>query len=384
MTIATAPETNLAEDDADGPYRVMIVDDSAVIRGVFRKTLETDPDISVVASVGNGQFALESLKRQPVEVVVLDIEMPVMDGMTALPEMLKLDPEIKVIMASTLTLKNAGISLQALQAGAADYIPKPTSKSEIHSSENFKRELVEKIKALGLARRGRSPALKTPPSTANTTPANTPPVVAKKAPLALREPSKVPPKLIAIGSSTGGPQALQSLIGGLKNELDLPILITQHMPPTFTQILAEHLAKTGQRPCFEAEDGMRIEPGKTYVAPGGYHMVAEKQGVDVIVRLNSEPPENFCRPAVDPMLRSLAEIYQSALLVVILTGMGQDGLKGCQNVIDTGGTVIAQDEASSVVWGMPGAVSLGGLCSAVLPLPNLPSEVLRLSRRSKD
>lgn len=383
MTTATATETTPAVGDVDGPYRVMIVDDSAVIRGVFRKTLESDPEISVVASVGNGQFALDAVKRHPVEVVVLDIEMPVMDGMTALPELLKLDPEIKVIMASTLTLQNAGISLQALQAGAADYIPKPTSKSEIHSSDNFKRELVDKIKALGLARRGRSPQTKATVSPAAKASTDTPAPPRKNAPLTFREPSATPPRLIAIGSSTGGPQALQSLVGGLKNDLDLPILITQHMPATFTQLLAEHLAKTGQRPCCEAEDGMPVEPGKTYVAPGGFHMVAEKQGGGVVLRLNTDPPENFCRPAVDPMLRSLADIYQNALLVVILTGMGQDGLKGSQSVIDAGGTVIAQDEASSVVWGMPGAVSLAGLCSDVSPLSDLPSRVMRLCGRSK-
>ncbi len=362
------------------PYRVMVVDDSAVIRGLLTRFLEADPTISVVASVSNGQMALDKLDRTDVEIVVLDIEMPVMDGMTALPLILKKKPGIQVLMASTLTRKNAEVSLRALSLGAADYVPKPSSTSEIHSTEAFKNEITAKVKALaeaGRGSRGRAPR-----------PATVGPAPAKKSllrphgPISLRRQPIQAPNLIAIGSSTGGPQALFKVLGDLGGSVPQPILITQHMPATFTSLLAGHISKTSNAPCSEAKDGEVIRPGHTYLAPGDYHMIAERGKSGNVLRLTQTERENYCRPAVDPMLRSLVPLYGSGLLVIILTGMGSDGCKGAQAVVTAGGTVIAQDEETCIVWGMPGAVATAGVCSDVLPLSDIAPYVRKLVVRS--
>ncbi|MPY70400.1 MAG: chemotaxis-specific protein-glutamate methyltransferase CheB [Alphaproteobacteria bacterium] len=352
----------------------MVVDDSAVIRGFFRRALESDPMIEVVASVGNGQNAIDSLRRTPVDVVVLDIEMPVMDGMTALPKLLEIDPAVKIVMASTLTLSNADTSFKALARGAADYIPKPTTTQEIHSGVDFQRELVEKVKALGFARRGQAGS----PATARLAAATQ---AATSAKIVLRQPGTLPPTVLAIVSSTGGPQALMAVIGALGKDFPLPIFVTQHMPATFTGILADHIGKAAGRDTHEAVTGEPVKPGTIYVAPGDYHMVVEKGSPANVIRLNQDSPENFCRPSADPMLRSLAAVYGNRLLCVILTGMGHDGLAGSRVLVDAGGTLIAQDEASSVVWGMPGSVANAGLCSDVLPLGQVAGRVLKLCGR---
>lgn len=363
-----------------GPYKVMVVDDSAVIRGLLTRALESDPQISVAASVQNGKIAISTLERQKVDVVVLDIEMPVMDGMTALPLIIKTQPGVRVIMASTLTLKNAEISMQALQAGAADYIPKPTSTGEISTAGDFKRELTEKVKALGLAARGGTQAPVPVPHSASDKVVAKP--VAPKKPIQLRPMPTIVPDLIAIGSSTGGPQALFEVMKSLSGKVTQPILITQHMPATFTKLLAEHISRVSGMTCSEATDGEAIVGGQAYVAPGNYHMLLESDGVKRVIRLTQDPPENFCRPSVDPMLRSLSKIYGSKLLVIILTGMGSDGQRGSEVVTAAGGAVVAQDEATSVVWGMPGTVASHGLCSAVLPLKEIGPQVLKLVMRS--
>jgi two-component system chemotaxis response regulator CheB len=348
----------------------MVVDDSIVIRGLLARTLEADPQIEVVASVGNGEQALRTLGRTPVEVVVLDIEMPVMDGLTALPKMLEHDPQIKVIMASTLTRRNAEISLRALQSGASDYVAKPSSTSELTAAQDFKRELVDKVKALGRARRGSiDESVTTPAERQRAAPPETKvfnkPIVLRDMPAALR------PAVLAIGSSTGGPQALFEVLSNIGGTVRVPILISQHMPATFTAILAEHIDRQAGIPCKEAADGEPVVPGRAYIAPGNYHMGVVARGTEKFIQLNQSPPENFCRPAVDVMLRSLAQVYRERVLVLILTGMGQDGLKGSETVVRGGGVVVAQDRDSSVVWGMPGAVATGGLCSSVLPLPQI-------------
>ena len=359
------------------PYRVLLVDDSAVIRGLSARILEKDPAVRVVATAGDGAQAVSALRRRSVDVVVLDIEMPVMDGLTALPKLLEIDPDVRIVMSSTLTTRNADISLRALQAGAADYIPKPSTAKEMIGGDEFARDLLAKVKALGASRRGQRPAADPVGSTA---PAAPPPAgpkpLAGVAPIALRKPSLVPPRILILGSSTGGPKALSTLFRGLRGKLNMPILLTQHMPATFTAMLAEHIADAGERPAVEGADGMVLEPGHLYVAPGDYHMVIEEAGGRASVCLNQDPPENFCRPSVDPLLRSAARIYGPAVLAVILTGMGQDGLLGCETVVEGGGTVIAQDEATSVVWGMPGAVATAGLCSAVLPLDAIAGKIV--------
>jgi len=362
---------------ADTTVRVMVVDDSAVIRGLISRLLQEDPGIRVVTTASNGEQAINTLRRSSVDVIVLDIEMPVMDGLTALPRLLKVDPDVKIIIASTLSTRNAEISIRCLNAGAADYVPKPTAVRDISGGvgggDSFRRELLEKVRALGdacvQARTG--DAGERPVRTVAVGPARSDAGPAGTAPFQLAAPGRKPPAVLAIGTSTGGPQALFKFLGGLSRNISLPILIVQHMPATFTSILADHIRKQTGLECAEGRDGEAVVPGRIYLAPGDYHMVVEKQGVQRIIRLNQMPPENFCRPAVDPLFRSLAETYGAPVLGIVLTGLGSDGLKGGEVICRAGGTVVAQDEATSVVWGMPGAVARAGLCSAVLPLTDL-------------
>jgi len=376
------PETKPAVAAGGGPYRVMVVDDSAVIRGLLTKTLESDPEIKVVSTVGNGQAAVDALKRIDIDVIVLDIEMPVMDGLTALPKLLEAKPGVQIIMASTLTLKGASVSMKALSLGAADYLPKPTTTTGISTADDFKRGLVEKAKSWGLvARRKRG----LPPGSAAAPGSNTPPPPKRLYPGEVKlRPAGAPSRVdcLAIGSSTGGPQALFALFRSLGRVDRMPVFVTQHMPATFTTILAEHLAQASGMPAAEAKDGEAVVAGRIYVAPGDFHMTVEGQGAGMTVRLNKNPPENFCRPAVDPMLRSITKVYGNRTLFVMLTGMGQDGLKGARDLVAAGSTVIAQDEASSVVWGMPGAVASAGLCTAVLPLTEIGGYVKKALMRS--
>ena len=381
---ATPPR---APSSVADPFRIMVVEDSAVIRGLLTRLLESDPALRVVCSVADGAMAVRSIDRQPIDVVVLDIEMPVMDGLTALPKLLQASPRSRVIMASTLTERNADISLRALQMGAADYVTKPKSGRELQTADAFKRELLGKGKALAAsARRSASAAA---PATAprrafsaeRHRPAAAPTPAVRAAPAALRTrpiPAGFRPEAIAIGSSTGGPQALFQLLKTIAGAVRVPILITQHMPATFTRILAEHITRQCDLDTTEATDGMAVVPGKAYVAPGDWHMTVRSGGGLPTIRVNQEPPENFCRPSVDVMLRSLSEAYGSRLLTVILTGMGQDGLRGCERVVAAGGVVLSQDEATSVVWGMPGAVSTAGLSSDILPLKDIGPAIRRL------
>ncbi len=405
---------------ADEPLRVMIVDDSSVVRGLLARLLEQQPDVEVVSSVSDGQMAVNSLRRYPVDVVILDIEMPRMDGLTALPMLLEARPDVQVIVASTLTEKNAEISIKALERGAADYLTKPTSAHGLGSMEAFNRQLVEKVIALGYANRETprpaqatvapprriAPSPDYKPSARPTERQYRPSVrpgrpkvrVIERTPrdkqetriftqpepkeIVLRAAGIMRPELIAIGSSTGGPQALFQVLRDLGPNPGVPIMITQHMPPTFTKILAEHITRASGLPCKEAADGDVLEKGQVYVAPGDYHMQVRVRNDRPVIVTNQGPPVNFCRPAVDPMLESVAKVFGGRVLTVILTGMGSDGLKGSQAVIDAGGTLIAQDELSSVVWGMPGAVATRGLCSAVLPIDQIGAHMRKFVMRS--
>jgi two-component system chemotaxis response regulator CheB len=376
------PGASPSATSSGAPYRIMVVDDSAVIRGLLIRSLESDAQIEVVASVSDGRMAVNALSRHDVEVVVLDIEMPVMDGLTALPQLIAARPGLKVIIASTLSRRNADISLQALAAGAADYIAKPGATA-LTTADTFKQELVAKIKALGEAKRKTAgvaqPAKRARPDAARPALQRIP----DSRPIALRAASPEPFEVLAIGSSTGGPQALFQLLTSLRGTLSRPIFITQHMPSTFTTILAEHISRSTGWPAAEAVDGEIVRQARVYIAPGDFHMLVElASGGETIIRLNKAPAENFCRPAVDPMLRSLAQVHGRRLLTVILTGMGHDGLNGSRAVTAAGGTVVAQDEATSVVWGMPGAVATAGLCSAVLPLAEIGSYISKLARRA--
>jgi two-component system chemotaxis response regulator CheB len=331
----------------------MVVDDSAVIRGLLTRALESDGGISVVVSASNGQMALDSIARHDIELVLLDVEMPVMDGLTALPLLLKLKPQLKVIVVSSLTRGGATATLRALAAGAADYVTKPSSAA-LTNREAFRHELIAKVKGLIEARRVGAAA-----------PAPEPSPVAPGG--AMRPLPLQAPEAIAIGASTGGPMALYRVTAALRLGVRQPIFITQHMPPTFTAIFAEHVSRTSGLAAAEAIDGERVAERRIYVAPGDFHMLIEGGRV----RLVKGPAENYCRPAVDPMLRSLSQAYGPGLLTVILTGMGQDGLGGAHAAVAAGGTVIAQDKATSVVWGMPGAVAQAGLCAAILPLDEI-------------
>jgi|SRR5580658_6406911 two-component system chemotaxis response regulator CheB len=339
----------------------MICDDSATIRGAVARMLEADPAIQVVAKVSNGKQAIEELKRTKVDVLVLDIEMPVMDGMTALPLLLREDPGLRVIMASTLTTRGADIAMRALRLGAADYVPKPSSIGT-ESDDRFRIEIISKVK--GLARLRNRVAVPARPA---------PPIVTRAAAMAA-------PKLLAIGSSTGGPQALFTLIQALGRSVSVPVVLTQHMPATFTPILAEHITRLGGLPCAEAKQGETLLNGHIYLAPGDKHLIIEKGDGKPRARLSDDPPENFCRPSVDPMLRSAASVFEGKVLVAMLTGMGHDGLAGTRRVVEAGGSAVAQDEATSVVWGMPGAIAQAGLCHAVLPLPRIAPKLLEMLR----
>jgi two-component system chemotaxis response regulator CheB len=384
MNVAIKPGSSSAVGSRR--IRVMIVDDAVVVRGMFARWVEAEADLQVVASVRSGREAVDQLEQTDPDVVVLDVEMPDLDGLAALPLLLGKKRDLAIIMASTLTRRNAEISLRALSLGAADYIPKPQSTMAIDPASSFRRELIEKIRGLGLRmRRNRFTAAvrsaKTPAE-----PEKSLPMLAKSPPLAPRSPLRgiraFPPSLprvLAIGASTGGPQALNALMRQLGSVIDrAPVLITQHMPPTFTTILAEHIGRVAGRPAHEAIHREEVNAGTIYIAPGGKHMtVARRDGVAVI-EIDDGPPVNFCKPAVDPMLQSASAIWGQWVLGIILTGMGSDGLRGAQSVVAAGGAMIAQDEASSVVWGMPGQVAQAGLASAILPLRDIGPAVTKL------
>jgi two-component system chemotaxis response regulator CheB len=354
---------------------VMVVDDSAVIRAFITRALSADPGIAVTVSASNGRMAIDTLARNPVDLIVLDIEMPVMDGLTALPELLAKQPGVKVIVASTLTARNADISMEALRAGAADYILKP-GRETIQSADSFNRELVAKVKSLCPRPTGVRPAEPIVGRTAPVMPPASKPVAVTTRPVT----ASLPPDLIVIGSSTGGPQALFKLLGELKGRIHQPVLITQHMPATFTSLFAEHINRTTGFAACEAKDGQVIEGGKVYVAPGDYHMrVVQRDDGKRMLTLDQSPPVNFCRPSVDPLFQSASALLGSRVLAVVLTGMGQDGLDGARQLVNAGGTLIAQDEATSVVWGMPGAVAKAGLCNMILPLGEIAASVVRVA-----
>lgn len=367
------------------PVRIMVVDDSAIVRGLITKALGQQPSIEIVATAFDGYSAISEIQRQPVDVVVLDIEMPRMDGITALPELLKVSPQSKVIIASTLSQRNAEISLKALSLGASDYIPKPSSRD---GNDRFYQELYEKIVALAPTRVVAAYTKPEPIDAIVRTPmgATFKPDAPEIKPNSLNDsslyPSK-PPRAIAIASSTGGPQALLKIFAQLKGKLNgVPIFITQHMPPNFTTILAGNIKQTSEKDCHEPIDGEVVKPGIIYLAPGDFHMQPVMREREVVIGLNQKPPVNFCRPAADPMIESLQVIYGQQLLLIVLTGMGSDGFVAAQKLHKAGGTVIAQDKDSSVVWGMPRAVAENQACKGVLTLDDIPRYILKACQES--
>jgi two-component system chemotaxis response regulator CheB len=373
---------------ADKPIRVMVVDDAVVVRGLLARWVDAEPDMQIIASLRTGREAVARIEHSDADVVVLDIDMPELDGISALPLLLQKKCDLVVIMVSTLTRRSAEISLRALALGAADYIPKPETGHEATTSTSFRRELIEKIRTLGRGRlsprfyaRAPTPARATPPPGKGLAIPLTRKIAheAEIAALQLRPFSAATPRALLIGSSTGGPQALAKLIEKLPAAIDrAPLLITQHMPPTFTTVLAEHLSRIGGRGAHEAENGEPVLAGGIYVAPGGRHMRVVRGAGGIKIELGDDAPINFCRPAVDALFASAASVWGAATLAVVLTGMGADGTRGAADIVATGGSVIAQDEATSVVWGMPRSVAQAGLCSAVLPLDQIAPRIIRL------
>jgi two-component system chemotaxis response regulator CheB len=365
----------------------MVVDDSVVIRGLISRWVSSEPDMVVAASLRTGLEAVNQLERINPDVAVLDIEMPELDGISALPKLLAKKRDLVIIMASTLTRRNAEISFKALSLGASDYIPKPETTREPQAADIFRHDLIQKIRHLGARARRGAPAPSAPlapqhapahdrPREFSVRPLHSP---AAQPSLVRRAFSAHAPRVLLVGSSTGGPQALMALVTELGPVIDrFPVLITQHMPPTFTTILAEHLARSSRRPAHEAIDGEVVKAGTIYLAPGGRHMRVVRHGVDATIALDDGPPVNFCKPAVDPMFSSAIDVWQGGVLAVVLTGMGSDGMRGGKEIVAAGGSVIAQDEATSVVWGMPGAAANAGICAAILPLNQIAPKLVRV------
>lgn len=361
------------------PIRVLVVDDSVVVRRLVTDALARDPRIEVVGSASNGRLALTKLEQLGPDVVTMDVEMPDMDGITAVRELRRAGHRMPVIMFSTLTERGAAATLDALAAGATDYVAKPANVGSVQESlAQVADQLVPKVVALAGARRavGAPAAPGRPPAGVGVSGGVASAPVARPAVGPRPAPAPHAVRLVVIGSSTGGPEALSRVVGAWTTAPPVPVLVVQHMPPVFTRQLAARLDRLGPATVAEAEDGMSLAPGTVLVAPGDRHLeVRVGPGGALRTALTDAPPVNFCRPAVDVLFRSAVAAVRGDLLGVVLTGMGADGRTGCQEIVDAGGTVLAQDEASSVVWGMPGAVVTAGLAHAVLPLDQVAAGV---------
>jgi two-component system chemotaxis response regulator CheB len=361
--------TNRARSQDEGSkasvemIRVLIVDDSAVIRRQLTDILASDPKIVVAGTAGTGHLGLHRIAELKPDLVTLDVEMPGMDGLETLVEIRKLYPRLPVIMFSALTGPGAVATVEALARGASDYVAKPTQEGSPESaSERVRLELVPKIKAL-CAMRG---------------PQHTPVPVATSVASIARSPQRpTRVEVVAVGTSTGGPNALGLLMPQFPKDFPVPIVIVQHMPAMFTQLLAARLDSLTQLHVQEAREGQRLLKGQVWIAPGDYHMTVVRRGTDSVLSLNQSPPENSCRPAVDVLFRTVVRAFGENVLGVVLTGMGADGTRGSAVIREAGGAVIAQDEASSVVWGMPGSVVAAGLAARICPLDGIVPEIVR-------
>jgi two-component system, chemotaxis family, protein-glutamate methylesterase/glutaminase len=371
------------------PLRVMIVDDAVVVRGLMARWFQDAGGIEVASTHRSGAEAVAAVERIKPDVIMLDIEMPDMDGLTALPLLLKKVPDAVVIVASTLTTRNAEISLKCLALGAVDYIAKPSTNRDVTFSTDFRRQVVEKVLTLGNRRRQRGRI----PTPGTSVPAHRASVAAGLAgpsaqaldprlvfdprhmssrPVETRPMARVRPTVVLVGASTGGPNAISEFLKLARPALQkLPVVITQHMPAAFTAMFADHLRRTLIIDAAEAQHGEVIEPGRVYIAPGGKHLRMTRGARGLQAVIDDGHPINFCKPAVDATFVTAAQVIGASALGVMLTGMGSDGLKGSNDIVAAGGNIIAQDEASSVVWGMPGAVAKQGLCAAIEPVPKL-------------
>lgn len=346
--------------------RVLVVDDAVVVRRLLADCLAGDPEIEVVGTAATGRIGLAKIPQVNPDVVTLDVEMPEMSGLETLAEIRKTHAKLPVIMFSTVTERGAAATLEALALGASDYVTKPANVGSVTLAlQRVRDELVPKIKVLSGRALYAPQELPAPPRLPR------PPArVASGAAAGAIE-------IVAIGVSTGGPNALARLLPRLPASFPVPIVIVQHMPPLFTKLLAERLDAQAQVEVREGVAGGSLRPGQAWVAPGGHHMVVAKSPAGIRIQTNEEPPENSCRPAVDVLFRSVAAAYGPSALAVVLTGMGQDGLRGCEHICDAGGQVVVQDEATSVVWGMPGFVARAGLADRILPLDALGDEIVR-------
>ena len=351
--------------------RILVVDDSVVVRRMVSDVLASDPQLEVAGVAANGKIALAKIPQVNPDIVILDVEMPELDGLGTLGEIRKSLPKLPVIMYSTLTQRGAEATLDALSKGATDYVTKPSNVGSVAQGlECIRTQLIPKIKAI--CGRVLGPLGPFPLA---------PPVASKTLPPRLAFPHREERiDIVAIGVSTGGPNALAILIPTFPRDLPVPVVIVQHMPPIFTRLLAERLAAKSQIAVEEGRPGATLKPGGAWIAPGDYHMVVASDHNQVTLRTYQGPPENSCRPSVDVLFRSVAGVYKPHALAVVMTGMGQDGLRGCEHIREGGGQILAQDQASSVVWGMPGFVANAGLADIVLPLNELGMEIVRRVR----
>ncbi|WP_435299670.1 protein-glutamate methylesterase/protein-glutamine glutaminase [Timonella sp. A28] len=362
--------------------RVVVVDDSVVIRRLVVQVLESDPDFEVVGTAANGRIALTKIEQLRPDVITMDVEMPDMDGIQTVRELRKRGIRTPIIMFSTLTERGATATLDALSAGASDYVAKPANMGSVTESLNAVAEqLIPKIRGLlpgrvtarftaqGAAQSASGPA----GSAASTFGASA--LFQQSKAVVRTDQRRHPIKAVIIGSSTGGPEALSKLVAALTEPLPVPVFIAQHMPALFTKQLAARLDRLGPHTVTEAVDGEIARPGTIYIAPGDWHLTLSASTGNVRCALNQKPPVNFCRPSVDVLFQSAADIYKGALLSVVLTGMGADGKVGCGRIVDEGGTVVVQDQATSVVWGMPGAVATAGYAHRIVPLTEVATTI---------
>ncbi|HHW77546.1 MAG TPA: chemotaxis response regulator protein-glutamate methylesterase [Xanthomonadaceae bacterium] len=396
--------------------RVLLVDDSAVIRRLLADVLSGDPALEIVGQAPNGRVALEKLPALKPDLVILDVEMPEMDGLETLAEIRKREPRLPVIMFSSLTERGAIVTLEALALGASDYVTKPSNTGNMATAlQRVRDELIPRIKTFCRPVAVPAPLPSPPPAgrapffkpfdflpghrqepvqrapdphlpghrQERAGPAPVPQPESRPSPFPVAPRPRQRVDIVAIGVSTGGPNALAALLPRLPATFPVPILIVQHMPPIFTRLLAERLAAQSTLAVAEGAAGEILRPGQVRLAPGGSHLVLERQGTQVRLQLNQNEPENSCRPAVDVLFRSVADVYRANALAVILTGMGNDGLRGCEAIRKAGGQILVQDEASSVVWGMPGFVAKAGLADGQIGLAQLAGEILNRARAGR-
>jgi two-component system, chemotaxis family, protein-glutamate methylesterase/glutaminase len=349
------------------PIRVMIVDDSLTVRAILKRMVETDPLMEIVGTASSGEVAIALLRDDPVDVVLLDLEMPGIGGIDALPTILATAPQTQVLVVSALTRDGAEHTLEALSLGAADTMLKPLPGG---FTEDYRSDLLGRIRALG-GRNGSGCAHASEPE------ALVPPVPQK----ALHKDNQ--PEVLAIGASTGGIHALNLMLRGLPREFDLPILITQHLPPSFIPVFARQIESACQRKTEVARDELEIRRGQIVIASAEGHLLVRRKAGALVARLCDTPATSGCRPSVDPMLASLAESCEGRALAVILSGMGRDGLEGAKKLAAAGGMILAQDPDSSAVWGMPGAVARAGLASLVACPAALAEAIAAIARPMK-